>query len=165
MAAQQTSIGRPMKLDTLIPAFLEKAVFESGRPIPISSAPWIEAFEDRVGLRFPKTFRRLVTSYAFPEFEAGALWFYPNQGQSDDDLVRRITADAILANVTQTRRLLHFARPADGSYDPICFDISGQSRRRIVRLDHEAILMSEKIVIVDEIAASFEGQMREWLDR
>ncbi len=153
-----------MNPDALVIAFLAQSEFETGAPTPIASAPWIDSFEDTVGLRFPGAFGRLVRSYAFPEFEAGSLWFYPNSGYSDGDLVRRIVADPVLAKVTRANGLLHFARPADGSYDPICFDMTQKSGPPIVRLDHEAALLNEKIVVVDKIAASFEAFMRRYVD-
>ena len=154
-----------MKFDTLIEAFLERGEFEEGRPRRITCAPWIESFEDKAGVKFPKAFRRLVTRYSFPEFEAGPLWFFANDGESDYDLVRRIVVDPVIAAVTRSNGLLHFARPYDGSYDPVCFDMRAGPKAAIVRLDHEAILMGEKIVITAGIAASFEALMRDHIGK
>ncbi len=45
-----------------------------------------------------------------------------------------------------------------GNYDPVCFQIStrhGNHEYKILRLDHEAILCNERVVVVEHIASSF----------
>lgn len=151
-----------MNLDNLIDEFLRRADFEEGGPALSKSNPWIDRFEENRGLRLPRAFRRLVSYFTFPEFEAGPIWFFPNQGDSKLDFVGQVLADRALSTVTIAAGYLHFARPSSGSYDPVCFDLNDKNRK-IVQLDHESILLKDKIVVVNEIGRSFERFMLDFV--
>jgi hypothetical protein len=61
-------------------------------------------------------------------------------------------------STNQLRGFIQFARPGDGSYDPICFDARRSANNReypIVRLNHENILCRNEIGSPKNIAASF----------
>ena len=52
---------------------------------------------------------------------------------------------------------MQFGRGSDVDYDPVCFDMSNPrgDDYRIVKLDHEEILMEDRLVEVAELAPSF----------
>ena len=59
---------------------------------------------------------------------------------------------------THTANFSQFARPEDGSYDPICFDARRRVNNReypIVRLDHEEILSNNRIGPPTTVSHSF----------
>lgn len=120
---------------------------------------WIEPLEAKLGTRFPLSFRSLITRYQFPAFEAGPLILLANTSVGVYDELRvRIFRDEILSQNLLSSGLIQFAVPESGSYDPVCFDIhrsrsNGESP--IVRIDHEAILCDDQIVVVKEVAESF----------
>lgn len=125
----------------------------------IESAPWIADLEAKLAKRLPVSFRSLVTRYSFSAFDAGALSFFSNLGDgSDEELSVAIFRDRAIADVTLKAGYIQFARSADGSYDPICFDANRSSKNReflIVRLDHEEILCRGRIRIAETLADSF----------
>ena len=125
----------------------------------IDSAPWIEPLEKLLRRRFPVSFGSLITRYAFPTFDAGGIHFFANSGeQSLDELNVAIFKDPNIAHVTQADGFIQFARPAGGSYDPICFDARRTANNReypIVRLNHEEILCHNQIGSPRTIAGSF----------
>lgn len=126
---------------------------------PIESAPWIDALEQRIPRRLPVSYRSLVTRYAFSSFDTGGIHFFANTGaQSPDELPVAIFTDRNIANVTLAANFIQFARPEDGSYDPICFDARRNVNNReyaIVRLDHEEILCRNRAGSPVKIADSF----------
>ena len=125
----------------------------------IAEAPWLEVLESKVPRRLPSSFRSLVTRYAFAPVDVGPLTLFGNSGlDEEDDLNVMIFRDPILATVTLKNDFIQFARPATGSYDPICFDARKSAPNRefaIVRLDHEEILCNDRIKVVEKIADSF----------
>ncbi|MDQ1590092.1 MAG: hypothetical protein QOG71_719 [Pyrinomonadaceae bacterium] len=136
-----------------------RVIRAAGVPVAaLDAAPWIEQFEQRLPARLPSSFRSLVTRYAFPAFTVGALDLFANTGEGENDLARAVFRDKVLAEVTQSAGYIQFARPVDGSYDPICFDTRGRTGNReytIIRLDHEAVLQHSRIVVSDTMAKSF----------
>lgn len=131
-----------------------------GIPVaPLSYAPWIEQFESKLPARLPVSFHSLITRYSFPSFEVKSLALFANIWNDEEgELSSVIFKDKTMAEVTHKAGYIQFARPADGSYDPICFDTrerSGNQESPIVRLDHEAILINSRIVVCETIAKSF----------
>jgi hypothetical protein len=124
---------------------------------PADRTPWINALEIDLGHRLPKTYGDFVRRYAFRPFEWEALLFFGNS-ETDDRLNLHVAVKADLAIWKATRRakLLQFGRPATGSYDPICFDLRASHHEpTIVQLDHEAILIKDRIALVRQIAPGF----------
>jgi hypothetical protein len=110
--------------------------------------------------RFPPLFEQLVLSYRWLEIELGGFveLFANPPGPSFVPLLSKITADRVLAKVLFSHGLIQFGRAPDGNYDPVCFD----TRRRrddgdtpIVRLEHEAILCSDRLGESWEVAPAF----------
>jgi hypothetical protein len=125
----------------------------------IDEAPWITELEQRLPKRLPASFRSLVTRYAFPPLRVGELSLFGNMGTDDvDELNVAIFRDQAIAECTLGAGYIQFARPATGSYDPICFDARRSVTNRefpIVRLDHEEILCHERIRVLETLADSF----------
>jgi hypothetical protein len=66
--------------------------------------------------------------------------------------------DRPLLSVLWKQGYLPFARPADGSYDPVCFDFSTNehsSEPAVVRIDHEDVLSRELIRIRQVVSPAF----------
>lgn len=148
-----------MTLNEVMDCFVEAAVRRGASIGPIEQAPWIDELEGRLGFRLPTPYRALVTRYQFAPFEIGGLDFFANTGVNDlDELAVAVFRDRFISTVTLAHGFLQVARPADGNYDPICFDLNHRSQNRdcpIVRLDHEAILISDRIRKIRTIAPSF----------
>ena len=126
----------------------------------VESAPWIDALEAGLPKRLPASFRSLVTRYIFPPFNAAGLSFFENHSVDElhDGLSGAIFNDRFIADATLSSGYIQFARPQDGSYDPVCFDARHSVSNRefpIVRLDHEDILCREHIRAVATVSDSF----------
>jgi hypothetical protein len=136
---------------------------------PISTAPWIYKVERRLPVRLPPSFSSLVTRYAFPDFVVGPIRFLANRGDGAyGEFAETIFRDPNIWRVSSSSGFIQFARPADGSYDPLCFDTRKRPRSRefpVVRLDHEAMLQFEKIRIVSVVASSLLDFMEEHAGR
>jgi hypothetical protein len=75
-----------------------------------------------------------------------------------------ILADAIRSPFLLKQGLLPFARPAGGSYDPVCFDCRNSRRKEepaVVRVDHEETLCNDRLRVVEPIAAGFDVLLEE----
>lgn len=126
----------------------------------LSGVPaWLAPFEQSLPFRLPPTYRSLLLRYRFPAFEVGPAALFGNvDGTSYDDLVVASTRDPVLSSVARANGFVQIGRAEPGSYDPICFDMRRRTKggeARLVRLDHEAILINQAIRVVDTIAASF----------
>lgn len=125
----------------------------------IEEAPWIDVFESQLPRRLPSSFRSLVTRYAFVSFDVDGLTLFGNTGLDlEDDLTVASSRDLVIARATLKNGYIQFARPATGSYDPICFDANKAATNRefeIVRLDHEQILCHDRIKVIEKVADSF----------
>jgi hypothetical protein len=72
-------------------------------------------------------------------------------------LEREITSDAVLFRTLSTGEFVQFGRGPD-DYDPVCFDLRDRGADgdcRVVKFDHEDILIRERLTIVSELAPSF----------
>lgn len=133
-----------------------------------AGADWLPKLEGRLPFRLPPTFRSLIARYLFPSFETGPLTFY-SVGVRDSDshgteFRLAIFGDHVMSPLLLKHGLLPFARPADGSYDPVCFDYRVSRRRlepAVLRIDHEEILCNERIRIVESLAQGFDMLIEE----
>ena len=124
---------------------------------PADRTPWINSIELDLGHRLPKTYGDFVRRYEFRPFEWEALSFFGNS-EADDRLNLHVAVrnDPVIWQVTCRAKLLQFGRPATGSYDPICFDLRASHHEPpVVQLDHEAILIKDRITLVRQIAPGF----------
>ncbi len=131
----------------------------AGVPVsPLDDTLRVEQFENKLPARLPVSFRSLIARYAFPAFTVGALDLFANNVEDEQELTRAVFADQIMAGATHRAGYIQFARPADGSYDPVCFDTrvrAGNREYTVVRLEHEAILIKSRIVVREAVAKSF----------
>ncbi|HZG50998.1 MAG TPA: SMI1/KNR4 family protein [Pyrinomonadaceae bacterium] len=137
-----------------------RVVSSAGIPVvPLDNVPRIEQFESRLPARLPASFRSLVTRYSFPAFAVNSLSLFANNDvEVEQELSHAVFQDKVIADVTLRAGYIQFARPADGRYDPVCFDTNERSKNRefpIVTLDHEAILINSRIVVREVIGKSF----------
>jgi hypothetical protein len=109
--------------------------------------------------RYPISFLSLVTRYRFSAFEINRIRFFANTGQNnEDEMAQAIFQDSIIFSTLTGNGYIQFARPADGSYDPICFATNKPAKNReypIVRIDHEQILCYNRIGKAQPLFQSF----------
>jgi hypothetical protein len=126
---------------------------------PIDGARWIDTLEQGLPKRLPPSFSSLVRRYTFAPFEWGPLFFFGNsKAQHEHDLPAAVLRDRAMWNTTLRAGFIRFAQSAGGNYDAVCFDARAPQRNRefrIVRLDHESILIKQQIDVREEIAPSF----------
>jgi hypothetical protein len=108
----------------------------------------------------PKQFVSLMTRYAFRAFTWGQISFLGNSGSEDQlgDFPAEAIRDGFLWRTLIDAGLIQFARPADGQYDPICFDVrsfNGKADAPVVRVDHEEALIRGRVKVLNVIAPSF----------
>jgi len=125
----------------------------------IKEAPWLSNVEAKLPSRLPPLFLSLLSRYIFLLFDAGPLTFFANTGEDIyDEFSLAVFRDEVLSEQMLAAGYLHFARLDTGSYDPICFDTnnpSGNGDYRIVQIDHEEILINDRVKVVKQIAPSF----------
>jgi hypothetical protein len=125
--------------------------------------PWLAALEQKLPRRYPPAFYKLISRYRFCDFEVGPIMFFANTGDKVFyELAQRVFADKHMSPFLLRNGYLQFGQPASGNYDPICFaprDLKGKHESRIVQLDHEQILINDRIKITAEISASIEEFM------
>lgn len=146
-----------MNVHEIIDKFVENIDAPKANFQRIENIDWIDEFEAKLPKRLPLSFYSLITRYSFEAFDFNGLSFFPNN-VADENLSITILKDRLIAEVTLQNGFIQFARPADGSYDPICFDTNISRNRRefpIVRIDHEAILCRNKIKIIETLYDSF----------
>lgn len=146
-----------MNVHEIIDRFVEKVDSPEVNFERIEKNDWIDAFEAKLPKRLPISFYSLITRYSFNAFDCDGFSFFPNNN-TDENLSITIFNDKLISEIILQNCFIQFARPDDGSYDPICFDTNiSRSRREfpIVRIDHEAILCRNKIKIIETLYDSF----------
>ena len=134
------------------------ALVERGLPFErLKQAPWIDDIEARLGFALPVSLRVLTTSYAFPSMGVGGVELFANLGDSsDDDLTVAPFKDSHLFAWLVANRRVQFARPATGSYDPVCLESRGTRSTAVETYNHEDILLGRKKVQSMVLANSLE---------
>ena len=156
------------KIDKIVDQFAEKLKSNGNAIESYADIDWVTEIINRLPTKYSPSFMSLISRYIFDDIEVGNLWFYANRGDQEwDELSRAIFRDAIIYKFTSSNGFLHFTRPLDGSYDPVCFDIRNRKKREypVVRLDHESILISEKISIIEILYPSLLELMNEYISR
>jgi hypothetical protein len=83
--------------------------------------------------------------------------FFANTGHPVfHELADRLSRDPGIFPLLRSNGYLQFGLPHTGNYDPVCFDMKRRSRgdAPIVQLDHEEILIRNRIRVAQEIAPS-----------
>lgn len=102
-----------------------------------------KALDAQFGRRLPRLYRSLCEGYLYAPVRVGEVELFGNDTpEGEADITRAPFQDRIMAAWLREHGYIQFGRPADGCYDPVCFDLAATSRREpaVVCLDHEAIL-------------------------
>lgn len=146
-------------IDKIVDEFVSRCIQNGFHIQKSAEISWVNAILKRLPAKYPASFLSLISRYIFNPFEVGEICLFANCGNnSHDELGSAIFRDEIIFRTTTSKGFIQFSRPADGSYDPVCFDIRKRKKKKecpIVRLDHEDILQFEQIKVVDHIAGSF----------
>ena len=150
-----------------IPVALRGPVFEripewfTWKIVPAADNCWISDLERKLPRRYPEPFHILISDYCFCDFQVGPIVFFANTGENVFyELAHRAFADKHMSPFLVQNGYLQFGQAED--YDPICFaprDLKARHESRIVRLDHEEILINNRIKMTAEIAPSIEDFM------
>jgi hypothetical protein len=137
------------------------------RPLACTApASALVALRAKLPGRLPPLYERLIASYRWREVDLCQLRLLanlPGEDGSLEPLAREIMADPAFVDVLFPRGLVPFGKALE-SYDPVCFDSTRPTLEGdcvIVRLDHEAVLVDNRVEVGEVVAASF----REWVGR
>jgi hypothetical protein len=126
--------------------------------LPSSDNPWVVPFEQKLPRQYPAAFQVLISKYRFCDFQVGPVIFFANTGEEIFyELANRVFVDKYMSPFLLEHGYLQFGQAED--YDPICFaprGLNDKRESRIVRLDHEEILINNRLKITGEIALSIE---------
>ena len=164
--ARQLCVIFMNKIDKIVDQFAQKLSVNGIAIAPSDEIDWIDSIVNRLPAKYPPTFMSLISRYIFDDFKIDNLCFFANRGDDDwYELSQAIFCDTVIFEITSSRGFLHFARPADGSYDPVCFDIRNRKKvdYPVVRLDHESILVSSEIEIKDSFYPSMLELMEQYI--
>jgi hypothetical protein len=165
--AAVNSSSREPKLHEAIPELCRRSAtggrgYFDWQIVPAKAGSWLVELASRLPYRWPLTFHTLIGRYQFPSFCCGPLEFYSvglADPSDDDDEVRiAVLRDPGLVSVLWEHGYLPFARPEDGSYDPVCFhcvDVYGASEPAVVRIDHEEVLCRNRIRVRQVLSPAF----------
>jgi len=125
--------------------------------VPAADCPWLSTVEELFGERLPEPYRSLIQSFRFEEFDVPRFESFSNLGDASGyDIVDGPFKDPALCEWLIPRRYLQIGRPQFANYDPVCFDMhSSAVSPRIVRFDHEDILLPRKKIEPVVVAQSF----------
>lgn len=132
-------------------------LWTSWRVVRGDNSARIKQLEQQTGRPFPPSFQYLLANYSFPAFEFGPMMFFANTGEDIFwELGKRLFKDKHMSPHLLRAGFLQVGNPFFYNYDPVCFDInSPRIEKRIVQLDHEAILQHREMKIIKELAPSF----------
>jgi len=157
------------KIDSIVDLFVARLITEGVGIEASYETNWTELLVSALPAKYPPSFISLISRYIFDQFTAEKITFYSNHGNNmSDDLSTAIFQDQIIFKTTTANGFLPFARPADDSYDPLCFDIRNRRNNKeyqVVRLDHEAILQFERIKVVETLYPSLAEFMEKYSKR
>ena len=128
-----------------------------------TSNPWIGKLTQQLPQSLPGPFRSLIERYRFCNFVVGPVMFFANSGHElFYELSTKIFKDKNLFPTLSQHAYAQFGMPHEGDYDPVCFAMQRRTRddAPIVQLDHEEILIRNRIRVVQEIAPTFRAFMR-----
>ena len=133
----------------------------------IDSAPWIDQAEARLPFSLPRCLGDFLRKYTFSEFEIAGLHHYDNYASFERWCwVNAVFRDEAIFQICSANKFLPVGQPEEGNYDRICLDLNRMKSGDcpVVQLDHEAILLKEKIKIVRELAPSYAKLVAKVLD-
>lgn len=137
------------------------------RILPVTENPWVETLQNRLPQIMPGSFRSLIERHRFCCVTVGPVMFFANTGRPMFlELSDRLFRDKHLSPMLLQNGYLQFGNPFECNYDPICFDMRPRRGKDapIVQLDHEDILIHNRISLVEEIAPSLRHFMQRAID-
>jgi hypothetical protein len=137
----------------------------SWRPVKVETPlQLLESVYAKLPARFPPLYERLVLSHRWAEVDLQLCRLLANPlGPDLNGLLAEMSKDPALWNTLRAAGYVQFGRGPDVDYDPVCFDLKGRKKNRdcrIVKIDHEEILCNNRVVVVSEIASTFEALVR-----
>lgn len=147
--------------DNEVPPYLRVAAMNEyeyqGKILKKDCTAWIDVLQSKLPFKLPPSYYSLVSRYAFPQFEYGSILLFANTGESVFyELAERVFSDKYLYPTLFANGLIEFGKAGHCAYDPICFDRKlGKMECPIVQIDHEEVLINERIKVIKEIAPSF----------
>lgn len=129
------------------------------RPMRVQTSPNVlKTFYETVPGPLPPLYERLILTYHWGEVDLDRYRLLPNFPPPLDGLIKVMKADAVLFRVLSSNGFVQFGRGPDIDYDPVCFDLNARAADgdcAIVKLDHEEILIRERIRVVAKVADTF----------
>lgn len=135
------------------------------RPAPEN--PWVSSLQSLVLHPIPQPYLILISRYRFAEFEVGPVTFFANTGHDvHRELSRAIFADEGLYPLLLKEGHVQFGQQTGGGYDPVCFATtrSSDGDAPIVQIDHEEILLKNRVRVKAELFPSFSEMMKQVIE-
>jgi hypothetical protein len=131
---------------------------EKWRPLKVATDPSaLDGLHAKLPARIPKLFEHLLLNYRWAEVDLDMFTLTANPiGHDLSRWLAEASRDTFLWNFHLSNGYIPFAKGHD--YDRICFETKTRKKGdecRIVKIDHEGVLVNERIVIVRELAPSF----------
>jgi hypothetical protein len=133
---------------------------EKWRPVRVATAPSaLDGLRAKLPARIPTLFEHLLLNYRWADVDLDIFTLTANPiGNDLSRWLAEAARDEFLWNFHLRSGYIPFGKGPDMDYDRICFETRTRKRGdecRIVKIDHEEALCSERITIVRELAPSF----------
>ena len=118
----------------------------------------LESIYETIPGRLPGLFEQCLMSFRWLEVDLPMLALLPHPpGPRCDGFVSQVVRDPHLYPTLFRERYVQFAKAESANYDPVCFDLRRKRKDDcpIVRIDHEWVLIHQRVEVVKEIAPSF----------
>lgn len=128
----------------------------------------MEPLYRRLGGSLPPLYDELVRRYVWATVDLETFRLVANLPPVPASLELELTDDPAVFQILSAGGFAQFGRGPDVDYDPVCFDLRSRDADgdcRIVKFDHEDILIWEKLTIVDELAPSFRHLVEDVIQR
>lgn len=120
---------------------------------------WIEDLEAKLSVRFPPSFRSLVTRYIFPAIQLESMALCANTPEGTPDELRNWATNREMWDLLLDTGYVPFGRgEIDANIDPICFDTNhalSDGEFPIVRFYHEELWIDKRVRVDEFVAPSF----------
>ena len=114
--------------------------------------------EEKLPKRLPESFASLLSRYSFPAFDVLGISFFAWDSDSSAYIIEASVPKNSLSEFLIPAGYVQIGRPDRVNFDAICFDLNSyrQDREyRLVRIDHEDILVNFKVRVIAELWPSF----------
>jgi hypothetical protein len=137
------------------------AAMLKGHGLPIraeDNASRLRALEEKLPQPLPPSFESLLARYSFPAFEILGIWFFGWDSDSNAYVGEASALKNSLSELLIPAGYVQIGRPEPVNFDAICFDLNRDRQGlecRLVRVDHESILINFKVRVTNELWRSF----------